>query len=247
MNNTTTPQSAPPAVVTSGLVKSFGNFRALGGIDLEVPSGSTLAVLGPNGAGKTTLIKILASIMHPTSGKITIEGFALKDNAEEARARIGLVAHQSYLYGNLSAWENLEFYARMYGVEDRNTRIGEVLELVNLTGRKHDRFSTFSRGMQQRMALARALLHKPSILLLDEPETGLDQQALGAMWDIIRHEEFGRRTIIFTSHSFERALSVCDEVVILERGKIVYKEKSCALTLDGLKQKYQECTQAVKR
>jgi heme exporter protein A len=247
MNNTITPQSAPPAVATSGLVKSFGNFRALGGIDLEVPSGSTLAVLGPNGAGKTTLIKILASIIRPSSGKIFIEGDELKDNAEKLRARLGLVAHQSYLYGNLSAWENLEFYARMYGVEDRNARISEMLDMVNLTGRKHDRFSTFSRGMQQRMALARALLHKPSILLLDEPETGLDQQALGAMWEIIRREESGKRTIIFTSHSFERALSVCDDVVILERGKVAFREKSCNLTLDSLRQKYCECTQAVKR
>ena len=236
----------PPAVETAGLTKTFGSYKALRGIDLKVRAGSTLAVLGPNGAGKTTLIKILAGIMSPTSGKILIEGLGIKDSAERTRARLGLVAHQSYLYGNLSAWENLDFYARMYGVEDRNRRIGEVLDLVSMTGRKHDRFSTFSRGMQQRMALARALLHKPSILLLDEPETGLDQQALGAMWDIIRREETGKRTIIFTSHSFERALSVCDDVLILERGKIAYQAPACTLNLDSLKQKYQECT-AVKK
>jgi len=247
MNNTEQPSSTPPAVETAGLVKSFGNYKALRGIDLKVASGSTLAVFGPNGAGKTTLIKILASIMRPTSGNILIEGRKLEDNAELVRAKLGLVAHQSYLYGNLSAWENLEFYARMYGVEDRNKRIGEVLEMVSMTARKHDRLSTFSRGMQQRVALARALLHRPSILLLDEPETGLDQQALGAMWDIIRSEEAGKRTIIFTSHSFERALAVCDDVVILERGRIAYKAQSCTLNLDSLKQKYQECTQAVKK
>jgi heme exporter protein A len=234
-------------VETAGLVKSFGNYKALRGIDLQVPAGSTLAVFGPNGAGKTTLIKILASIMRPSAGKILIEGLELADNAELLRARLGLVAHQSYLYGNLSAWENLDFYARMYGVEDRNSRIGEMLDLVSLTGRKHDRFSTFSRGMQQRMALARALLHRPSILLLDEPETGLDQQALGAMWDIIRREETTRRTIIFTSHSFERALAVCDDVVILERGRIAFKAQSCTLNLESLKQKYHECTTVVKK
>ena len=242
MNSNSTPASVPLAVETSGLVKSFGSHMALRGINLQVPAGSTLAVFGPNGAGKTTLIKILASIMRPTSGKILIEGLELADNAERVRARLGLVAHQSYLYGNLSAWENLDFYARMYGVEDRSKRIGEMLDLVSLTGRKHDRLSTFSRGMQQRMALARALLHRPSILLLDEPETGLDQQVLGAMWDIIRREETGKRTIIFTSHSFERALTVCDDVVIMERGRIAYKAQSCTLNLDGLKQKYQECT-----
>jgi heme exporter protein A len=101
--------------------------------------------------------------------------------------------------------------------------------------------------MQQRVALARALLHKPSVLLLDEPETGLDQQALAAMWDIIRREEAGKRAIIFTSHSFERALTVCDDIVILERGRIAYKERACNLNLDNLKQKYAECTQAVKK
>jgi heme exporter protein A len=247
MNNNIESSSLTPAVETAGLVKSFGNFKALRGIDLQVPAGSTLAVFGPNGAGKTTLIKILASIMRPTSGKIFIEGFELKDNAEQVRGRLGLVAHQSYLYGNLSAWENLDFYARMYGVEDKRERIGEVLDLVSMTARKHDRLSTFSRGMQQRMALARALLHRPSILLLDEPETGLDQQALGAMWDIIRREESGRRTIIFTSHSFERALAVCDDLIILERGRIAYKAQSCTLNLDSLKLKYQECTTAVKK
>jgi len=247
MNSTKATQYVSLAVETAGLVKSFGNYTALRGIDLQVPAGSTLAVFGPNGAGKTTLIKILASIMRPTSGRILIEGLELKDNAELVRAKLGLVAHQSYLYGNLSAWENLDFYARMYGVEYRSKRIGEVLDLVNMTGRKHDRLSTFSRGMQQRMALARALLHRPSILLLDEPETGLDQQALGVMWDIIRREETGRRNIIFTSHSFERALSVCDDVVILERGRIAFKAQACTLNLDGLKQKYGECTAAVKK
>ena len=247
MNNTATSAPAPLAVETSGLVKTFGNYKVLRGIDLRVPAGTTLAIFGPNGAGKTTLIKILASIMRPTSGRILIEGLELKDNAEKVRAHLGLVAHQSYLYGNLSAWENLDFYARMYGVENRSKRIAEVLDLVSLTSRKYDRFSTFSRGMQQRMALARALLHKPSILLLDEPETGLDQQALGAMWDILRREEAGKRTIIFTSHSFERALAVCDDVVILERGRISYKERACNLNLDALKSRYQECTQAVKK
>ncbi len=246
MNNVTASPTASPAVETVGLAKSFGNFKALRSLNLKVPAGSSLAVFGPNGAGKTTLIKILASIMRPTSGKVLIEGQDLKEYAERVRAKLGLVAHQSYLYGNLSAWENLDFYARMFGVENRATRIAEVLDLVSLAGRKYDRLSTFSRGMQQRMALARALLHKPSVLLLDEPETGLDQQALSAMWDIIRREETGKRTIIFTSHSFERALSVCDDIIILERGRLAFEEHSCNMNLESLKKKYEECTAAVK-
>ena len=230
------------AIETAGLAKSFSSHAALRGIDLKVAGGNTLAILGPNGAGKTTLIKILATIMRPTSGNVLIDGLTLKDDAEKIRSRIGLVAHQSYLYGNLSAYENLEFYSRMYGVLHYKERIGAVLEMVGMTSRRHDRLSTLSRGMQQRLALARALLHNPPILLMDEPETGLDQQALGVMWDILRQTEVQRRTIVFTSHSFERALAVCDELIILERGRVAFSAQGSALNPDDLRQAYQECT-----
>ncbi|MCL2281392.1 MAG: ABC transporter ATP-binding protein [Dehalococcoidia bacterium] len=245
MNNSTAGNIAPLAVETRSLAKSFGNYKALRGVDLCVPTGTTLAILGPNGAGKTTLIKLLTGIMRPTNGKILIDGLEMKDHAQMVRSCIGLVAHQSYLYSNLTAWENLDFYARMYGVEKREKRILEMLKLVGLEAYRYTRFSTFSRGMQQRMSLARALLHSPSILLLDEPETGLDQQGLGAIWDILRYEG-AARTIIFASHNFERALAVCDDIVILERGRIVYHEHSCNLDLVGLQQKYVEFTQVVK-
>ncbi|MCL1885781.1 MAG: ABC transporter ATP-binding protein [Dehalococcoidia bacterium] len=235
----------PLAVETRSLVKAFGNSKVLRGVDLCAPTGTTLAILGANGAGKTTLIKLLSGIMCPSSGQVIITGLELKDNARKVRSLLGLVAHQSYLYGNLTAWENLDFYARMYGVEKRETRISDMLKLVGLEVHRHSRFSTFSRGMQQRMALARALLHHPSILLLDEPETGLDQQGLGAIWDILRYEG-ANRTIIFASHSFERALSVCDNIAILGRGRIVYHEQACNLNLAGLQQKYAELTQVVK-
>lgn len=232
----------PWAVETVGLSKSFGLRRALRSLDLRLERGSTLAIFGPNGAGKTTLIKLLAGVMRPSSGRILIDGLELKDHAEEVRSHTGLLAHQSYLYGGLTAQENLEFYGRMYGVADLKERIAEVLALVDLAARRHDRVATLSRGTQQRLALARALLHHPTLLLLDEPETGLDQQALGAMWGILRREEAGRRTIVFTSHSLERALKVCDGVVILERGRLAFQGKSCELSLASLKQKYDECT-----
>jgi len=245
MNSSITSAVTPLDVETRGVIKTFGSYKALRGVDLRVTAGTVLAVLGPNGAGKTTLIKLLAGIMRPTSGQILIEGLELKDNAQMVRSRIGLVAHQSYLYGNLTAWENLDFYARMYGVSKREKRISEVLELVGMETYRFRRFSTFSRGMQQRMALARALIHFPPILLLDEPETGLDQQGLSAIWDILRCEGT-TRTIIFASHSFERALAVSDDIVILARGRIAYYERGCQLDLLGLQQKYAECTQAVK-
>ena len=214
------------------------------GVDIRVGAGEILAVFGPNGAGKTTLVKILAGIMRPTAGSVLINGVELGDNAR-LRAGIGLVAHSSYLYGSLSAQENLDFYARLYGVKAREKRISEVLEMVGLTVRRHDRFATFSRGMQQRLSLARALLHNPSVLLLDEPETGLDQQALDSLWQIIRWDE-EKRTVVFTSHNFERALGVCSAVVILERGRVAFSERACNLDLSTLRQRYGESAGAVK-
>jgi heme exporter protein A len=235
----------PLAIETRGLKKSFGGFHALRGLDLQVPPGETLAILGSNGAGKTTLIKILAGVLRPSKGQIFIEGEEFKDSSTLLRGKIGLVAHQSYLYGSLSAGENLIFYAKMYGMKNFGPRVTEMLQLVGLASRRHDRVSAFSRGMQQRLALGRALLHNPDILLLDEPETGLDQQALDAMWQIIR-ADVTQRTVIFTSHNFERALSACERVAILEHGRLAFIELSSRLDLTQLRQAYQNCS-GVKR
>ncbi len=229
-----------PAVETRSLTKSFGSMKVLRGLDLKVARGITLAIFGPNGAGKTTLIKMLASVMRPTSGTILIEGQDMKEHADEIRAKLGLLAHQSYLYGTLSAEENLVFYGKMYGVANLKERVSEVMSIVGLGSRRHDRVATFSRGMLQRLSLARAILHHPSLLLLDEPDTGLDPEGLAAMWEIIRKEAPGR-TVIFTSHNFERALGVCDEVAVLVRGKIAYSSQSCHLTADSLRDAYNTC------
>ena len=234
---------APSAVETAGLVKTFGSFKALRGLDLKVAPGETLAVFGPNGAGKTTLLKILGGVMRPSGGKVLLAGEELKDSATHLRQLIGLVAHQSYLYSGLSAEENLGFYARMYGLPQPAERIQSLLKRVGLAARRHDRVGTFSRGMQQRLALARAILHRPSLLLMDEPDTGLDPQALADLWGIVRSDE-EKRTVIFTSHSFARALGVCDRVAVLVRGKLAYSEQSCALTLPGLEETYHACTAA---
>ncbi len=239
------PENACPAVEITGLAKSFGSFIALEGIDLVLPSGGTLAVLGPNGAGKTTLIKLLAGVMRPTSGRILIDGMEMKDRAEEVRGRIGLLSHQSYLYASLSAQENLEFYASMYNVSDSSGRIQGLLETMGLKSRRHDRVSTFSRGMLQRLSLARSLLHRPSLLLLDEPETGLDRQGLDEMWDVIDSDLPGR-TVIFTSHNFERALAACDELLIIARGRVAFSGSSRGLSLPGLQETYRQCTGAAR-
>jgi len=228
---------SPPAVEVQDLVKSFGNTKVLRGLNLKVEAGSTLVIFGPNGAGKTTLIKTLASVMRPTSGRILIDGLDYEKHDQEMRTRLGLVSHQSYLYGTLSAEENLAFYGRMYGVAKLAERINEVLTLVGLATRRHDRVATFSRGMLQRLSLGRALLHKPSILMLDEPDTGLDPQALSALWEMMRHDA-PNRTIIFTSHNFDRALAAASEVIILAKGRVAWSAYSRELTVAALSDAY---------
>lgn len=238
--NISTPQAQ--AIKAQGLTKSFGNHHALRGIDLEISQGESLVIFGPNGAGKTTLIKVLATIMNPSSGRVLVDGLSLEDNPEEMRRRIGVVTHQTFLYANLTAYENLEFYSRMYDVPNPRERIREVIGMVDMTSRLHDRVGTFSRGMQQRVSIARALLHKPTIMLLDEPETGLDQQATSLLWEAMKAEEKGKRTIILISHSLERGLNVCDRVAILARGKITFDKPRQDLDLAGLKEAYQRST-----
>ena len=226
-----------PAIETRDLVKSFGNTKVLCGLNIKVKAGATLAILGPNGAGKTTLIKTMASVMRPTSGQVLIDGWSLEERALEARGHIGLVSHQSYLYRTLSAEENLIFYGRMYGIAGLKERINEILILVGLAPRRHDRVATFSRGMLQRLSLGRALLHKPPIMMLDEPDTGLDPQALATMWSILR-QDAPNRTIVFTSHHFERALAAASEVMMLAKGKIAWSTPSCELNLETIDEAY---------
>ncbi|RMD98896.1 MAG: ABC transporter ATP-binding protein, partial [Calditrichaeota bacterium] len=153
-------------VQVQGLIKSFGTFYALRGIDLELPRGLFLSIFGPNGAGKSTFIRILSTLSRPSSGKILIDGKPLLENAEEIRQRLGVIAHATYLYDELTAMENLQFYARLYNLPNPTDRIHQALSEVGLEARKHDLVRTFSRGMQQRLSIARAMLHEPDILLL---------------------------------------------------------------------------------
>ncbi len=238
----TSPASQTSVIDAQELTKFFGNYPALRGIDLEVRQGESVAIFGPNGAGKTTLIKVLATIMQPSSGRVLIDGLNLKNNAEEIRCRIGVVAHQTFLYNNLTAYENLEFYGRMYDVSRRKERIHEVVARVEMTSRLHDRVGTLSRGMQQRLSIARSLLHKPAIMLLDEPETGLDQQATSMLWEALQTGGKGKRSIIFTTHNLELGLELGDRLLILDKGKIVYEKLGQALDLAGLREAYQHST-----
>jgi len=221
-----------------GLAKSFGHTFALQGVDLEVAQGEFLTIVGPNGAGKTTLLRILATLLRPTRGLVHIDGLDLASRSSEIRRRIGFVSHQSLVYANLTAEENLRFYGRIYDVPVLEERVGMLLNLVGLEGRRHDRARTLSRGMQQRLSIARALIHQPSVMLLDEPYTGLDQQATEMLRQLLQSIITESRTVLMTTHNLERALELCDRLAILAKGRIVYETQKSSLTLADLQQAY---------
>jgi heme exporter protein A len=230
------------AIQAEALRKSFGLYDALKGIDLSVKDGESLVILGPNGAGKTTLLKILAMIMNPTSGKLMVYGDDVKTETEKARRRIGVVSHQSFFYSSLTIYENMEFYARMYGISEHKERINQMIELVGMTPRLYDRTNTLSRGMQQRISIARALLHNPDIVLLDEPETGLDQEANAMLLHILRNGIEKKRTVVLSTHNLERVLDFADRVLILRRGSIVFQAFTKSMNAATLKHAYAEST-----
>jgi heme exporter protein A len=240
-----------------GLVKSFGSKVALEGVDLDVAEGEFLTLVGPNGAGKTTLIRILATLTKPTGGSVRVAGYDLTREGTEIRQRIGLASHETLLYGDLSAEENLRFYGRMYEVPELEERITALLQRVGLEHRRHDLVRTFSRGMQQRLSIARALLHDPTLLLLDEPYTGLDQQAMEVLREVLapplsppkpalgKVEGLGgmkgearSRTVLMTTHNLEQGLELCDRVAILVNGHIVYQADKSQLDLASFRETY---------
>ncbi len=203
------------------LSKRFGVRTALDGVDLEVARGTFLSLFGPNGAGKTTLVRCLATLARPSSGEILLDGRPVHSDGEGARRRLGVVSHASFLYGALTARENLLFYARMFGVADAQTRVRELLESVGLEDRADDPVRDFSRGLKQRCAIARALVHDPELLLFDEPFAGLDPVAADALQELLRSARARGKTILMTSHDLARGHELADRFVVLHRGRVV--------------------------
>ena len=202
------------------LVKRFGLKPVLRGMDFSVEAGEFVALLGPNGAGKTTFLRILASLSRPTLGIVNIAGYSLPGQAAAVRRRLGVVSHLPLLYGDLTAEENLRFYARMYNVALAEKRISEVLEMVGLASRRRDLVRTFSRGMQQRLAIGRAVLHDPEVMLFDEPHTGLDQDACQMLDTVLREVAARGRTVVMTSHDLARVADLASRFDVLSRGVI---------------------------
>jgi len=219
-------------IVAQGLVKSYGNFDVLRGIDLNVNKGEFVTIFGPNGAGKTTLIKILSTLTEPTSGKLTISGHNARKEVQQIRSIIGVISHDPYVYENLTALENIKFFAELYGLTNIDDRSKAVIQQVGLEARSHDLVRTFSRGMKQRLAVARAIIHKPEILLLDEPYTGLDQHGAQLFGEMLSEIKGQNRTILMTTHSIDEGLDFSDRVGILTKGRIIYE--SPANQLDAI-------------
>jgi len=203
-------------------------------VSLAIPAGHFLALLGPNGAGKTTLLRILALLIPPTSGEVRLGGRPAAEAGLSLRRQIGVVSHNTLLYGHLTAAENLLFYARLYGVTERQQRVREVMEEVGLAYAWHEQVRTFSRGMQQRLAIARALLARPRILFLDEPYTGLDPQALEVLQAVLARLKQEGCTILLITHNLEQGLDLADEIAVLVRGSLVYHGPRAAVNSHSL-------------
>jgi len=215
--------SSPWAIEARGVTKLFGDRHALRGIDLRVSRGERLVIFGPNGAGKTTLVKILSTLVKPSSGSVWLDGIDIRDRPAQIRRKISLVSHQTFLYDGLTVYENLKFYGKMYDVPNLEQQIHEVISWVRLESRINDRVGTLSHGLQQRATIARAVLHNPSIMFLDEPEVGLDPHASNIIRDMLDTINADSRTVVMTTHNLERGLELGNSVVILDRGKIVYQ------------------------
>jgi heme exporter protein A len=223
-------------VVARGVEKWYGPLPAVRGIDFTLAPGEFLTVFGPNGAGKTTLLRILCGAVRPTRGEVTVGGDQVASDA--ARRRIGLLSHQTFLYPGLSAAENLDFYARLYGLPRRRERVEEALLSVGLQDRRGDRVRTFSRGMQQRLALARTLLHGPGVVLLDEPYTGLDPHAAAMLRTVLERLKDGRTTVVLVTHNLSQGLEQAERVVVQVGGRWVSDEPRAAVDAAAFERVY---------
>ena len=211
------------AVEVRDLTRTFGVRKALNKVSFDLPSGAFLSIFGPNGAGKTTLVKVLTTLTAPSKGSASVCGLDVVEGAVELRHRIGLISHNPLLYPDLSAEENLQFFADMYGVADVSSRVRELLEAVELDHRRLDSVRTFSRGMLQRLSIARALLHHPDVLFLDEPYSGLDPHAVDILDSLIAQIREDH-TFVMISHDLTKGLELCSHALILAKGEVVMFE-----------------------
>lgn len=221
------------------LHKSFGRRVVLDGISFNVEKGGFLTIFGPNGAGKTTTVRILSTLVAASSGQVSVAGRDVTVDPMGIRSQIGLISHHPLLYLDLQADENLRFYGKIYGVEDLEERIDELLHRVELSHRRYDVVRSFSKGMLQRLAIARALLHRPRILFLDEPHSGLDPHAVDIL-DGLLGDIRGDHTFVMITHDLDKGLELCTDAIIIDEGRIVFKQQKASLDRTRFEEHYRE-------
>ena len=219
------------AIRTKKLSKVFGTRKAVDKVSIDVPQGAFLSIFGPNGAGKTTLLRMLSTLARPTDGSAQLMGIDLKEEPDAARQHIGLISHNAMLYPDLTAEQNLLLYAKLYGLADPQARVSELLEAVELKHRRLDVVRTFSRGMTQRLSIARALIHDPDVVFLDEPYSGLDPHAVEIFDDLIDQQREGR-TFVMVSHDLQKGFAMCTHALVLAKGKVVAFDEKDAFDFD---------------
>lgn len=225
-----------PLIHVDNLYKRYATKPILKGVNLAVGEGEVVALLGANGAGKSTLLRIISGLLKADRGEIVLGGVPMAKAGAELRRYVGLVSHAPLLYDHLSGLENLTFFANLYDLQESRARVEAILQAVDLWRRRNDLVRTYSRGMQQRLAIARAILHDPPVLLLDEPDTGLDQQSAHMLQTLLQQLSDKRRAILFSTHNLDRALGWANSVALLLRGTISYHGTVAGLDEQTMKQ-----------
>ncbi len=227
------------ALSVNNVTKVFGERKALDGVSFSVPEGAFLSIFGPNGAGKTTLLRILSTLSRPTRGSVHVLGIDSREEPDEVRNHIGLISHNSMLYPDLTAMENLMFVARMYGIVHPEERVRELLNAVELDHRRYDNVRTFSRGMTQRLSIARALINDPDVVFLDEPYAGLDPHAV-EIFDNLLSSIRQDRTFVMVSHDLEKGFDMCSHALVLSRGRVVVCGEKERIDFEKFKKLYMD-------
>jgi len=221
------------------LTKIYGTRYALRGVSFEAKPAALLGIFGPNGAGKTTLVRLIAGQARPTAGTVLVAGQDIRRSPAEARRRIGVVGHHTFVYDDLTGFENLRFYSRMFGLRRSASQIRALLAEVGLEGRGDEPVRHYSRGMQQRLALARATLHDPQVLLLDEPYTGLDREASQFLDQLLQKQKESGRTVLLITHDVDHGLRLADDVLVLVQGRVVASGRATQFTAEAVQLLYE--------
>lgn len=233
----------PALLALSGLSKRFGYLPVLRDVALELRAGELLLLLGPNGAGKTTLTRVITTLSRPGKGSILYRGEPLKEETRlRLRREVGYLSHQTFLYAHLTARENLRFFGRLYGIGGLDGKVPALLEQVDLLKAADRLVGTFSRGMQQRLSLARVLLTEPALLILDEPYAGLDPEGSRTLTSLLRGLKADHRALLLVTHELEDCLPIADRVAVLCRGRVTWEAPAAGLTLDEVRRRYFEAT-----